>query len=1134
MNASYTFLPWLRRGVANTITSADGADTGSVRATTHVDLRLTATPVGGGGAIVQDVGQDVALYGPGDIVGIDSRAVVRTEPRDWVTNFEPNYLAAIDFCDEDFPWRYTPAAPGGPDPVGGANLRLRPWIMLVVLKETEFADGKDLTGKPLPYITVADPSVLPVAADLWAWAHVHFNQRLAADANEVVSTDINAVLTRAQAAIDADPDIAYSRIVCPRRLEANTPYHAFVIPVFESGRLAGLGLSPQDAPLATYSAWTAYEGQKDPANFPIYYRWYFRTGSVGDFEYLVDMLSPKPVDSTVGVRDMDVQYPGSGLPGIDTAELQGVLRLGGVLRVPDADLTPAQLDQRREFDQWDQPGYPQVFERKLADFINLADDYSRADASSANAEVQLGEGDPDPLITPPLYGRWHSLTQRLLVDAGGNAVPNTGNWVHRLNLDPLYRVPAGLGAQVVEKNAESYMNAAWEQVGDVLAANAKIRRLHLARALSGRWYDAHLVPLAKIVPESAYLLTGPVSKKILVAGRTIAYTQTRSLLGSTLTSTALRRVTRSGSRLIRALPFTAEVTRLNLLTRVGDGAVAAAVAKQVPANLPTTAQARAAAATAIDIPVPGSGVPSGIVSLLQQFPGAAYFVGAGALVIALLLALLLPSIGLVLGVAVAGIGATLYLQIQRWQAAIAQKAAATATATATKAAVVSALDSATQTSAAVSSLPQSSNFVLSEPGSNVSNTSGGPDSVVATRFKSALQDSFNLLQVSAAADVSAPRLQFAVSDFATAAVAAINPDTTIVKRGFASISIPAWARPGPAEADSEVMAYPRIDLPMYRPLQDLSIELFLPNINRVAPNSITLIETNRKFLEAYMVGLNHEFARKLLWREFPTDQRGSYFRQFWDPAPYFDTANLDSAALREKLYDIPPIHLWSLDSQLGQHPNRQPTGGAGEDIVLVIRGELLKKYPTAVVYAQRAQWQMKPDGSIDATKPRQLVALTDAEAQVPPPAKVRTPLYEAKADPDIYFFGFDLTGEEVRGGTGAKPQDDPGWFFVLKERPGEPRFGLELTRNGKPSTFDQLTWNDAIPGGAAGQSLPANALANIALAASQGDVDQQQQHAEDLLVSTATVSSARWAYLLFRAPVMVAVHGARLLGSGAD
>ena len=57
--------------------------------------------------------QDIALYGPGDILGIDGRAVIRTEPRAGVTNFESNYLAAVDFYDEDFPWRYTPVPPRG-------------------------------------------------------------------------------------------------------------------------------------------------------------------------------------------------------------------------------------------------------------------------------------------------------------------------------------------------------------------------------------------------------------------------------------------------------------------------------------------------------------------------------------------------------------------------------------------------------------------------------------------------------------------------------------------------------------------------------------------------------------------------------------------------------------------------------------------------------------------------------------------------------------------------------------------------------------------------------------------------------------------------------------------------------------
>jgi hypothetical protein len=1108
MIASYTFLPWLRSGVANTITAADGADTGSPRATIRVNLRLSATPIGGGAALVQDIGQDVALYGPGDVIGIESRAVVRTEPQDWVTNFEPNYLAAIEFYDEDFPWRYTPAAPDTPDPAGSAALRLRPWIALVVLKESEFQDGKDLTGKPLPYVTVPDRGMFPAAAELWAWAHVHFNRALSVAPAQPVSTDMGAVLAQAQAAIAADPDVAYSRILCPRRLEPNTPYHAFLIPVFEAGRLAGLGHPPEGAPLATASAWAAYANQHEPDSFPVYYRWYFRTGALGDFEYLVGMLKPQTVDATVGVRDMDVRYPGSGVAGINDSALKGVLSLGGAFRVPDADLTPAQLDERNKFAHWDQQPpqhYPHPFESRLAGFINLADDYQRSDAKSAN----------DPLITPPLYGRWHALTQRLLVDSSGNAVPNDTNWVHRLNLDPLYRVPAGFGAQVVEQNAEAYMNAAWEQVGDVLAANAKIRRLHLAAAVSARWYDSHFKPLFAAAAERAYTLVAPVVRRVTVNRSTIAFAQSRSVLGSTMTGAALRRVLRPHGRFMRSLTFTPAITRLNLLERVNSAEVAAAPPKTAPQKLPTLAQAAAAAVTAAAPPV-------AIASLLG-IGWVPYAILGVSILIALLLAVLLRPVGVALALVVAAASVYLYLQVKRWNAI---------TAVTPVTPVTTAIDPATQTPQAVGQLPKSPNFVLSVPGSGVVPSVGSQDSPTAARFKDALRDSFSLLRTSAAVGVTVPRAPIDISAFAMATVKAINPNVAILARGFASIALPSWAKSQPRGSYAEVMAYPKIDLPMYRPLKDLSIELFLPNINRIAPNSITLIETNRKFLEAYMVGLNHEFARKLLWREYPTDQRGSYFRQFWDPTPYFDPANLDSQALREKLYDIPPLHLWDKASQLGQHSNQQPTGDGGEDVVLVIRGELLKKYPTAVIYAHKAQWQTKPDGSIDPGQPRQLATLSAGEEESPPAEKVRTPLYEAKADPDIYFFGFSLTAAQARGGPGTNPQDDPGWFFVLKERPGEPRFGLEVTRNGKPQTFDELTWTDAMPGGAAGQLLGANMLANMALSTAQGDADQQQQHAEDQLVAAASVSAARWAYLLFRAPAMVAVHAAQMLRSG--
>ncbi len=62
-----------------------------VRAQVNVQLELR----GEGGSAPQNVAvnRPVALFGPGDIVGIERRAIVRTEPRNWITNFEPNYLA---------------------------------------------------------------------------------------------------------------------------------------------------------------------------------------------------------------------------------------------------------------------------------------------------------------------------------------------------------------------------------------------------------------------------------------------------------------------------------------------------------------------------------------------------------------------------------------------------------------------------------------------------------------------------------------------------------------------------------------------------------------------------------------------------------------------------------------------------------------------------------------------------------------------------------------------------------------------------------------------------------------------------------------------------------------------------------
>jgi hypothetical protein len=1099
---TYAFLPWLRQGLANAITASPAAGT---RASIHVEVDVDGTPINGGAPLTQPATQDIALYGPGEILGFEPSAVIRTEPRAGVANFESNYLPAVDFYDEDFPWRYTPAPPAG--------LKLTPWIALIALKQSEFTEGKNIANRPLSFITLSSLGSLPNADELWAWAHVHFNQGLSPNpSTELVSTDMSAVLPRVQTVLDSNPDLAYSRLLCPRLLDADTGYDAFVVPAFETGRLAGLGHDPTKAPSALASAWAPYANQQEPVNFPYYYRWKFTTGDRGDFRYLVGLLKAQPVDPTVGTRDFDAQDPGSNLPGFSKPELNGVLRLGGALEVPDTDLKPKEKVTRDAYEKWDDP-YPNAFEKSLAKFINLPDDYAAKTPAAANAASAItpsGSGisqpvvpdissDPDPLITSPLYGRWHALTERVLFNRDGTTAANSTNWVHRLNLDPRFRIPANYGVEVVEDNAEAYMNYAWLQIGDVLQANQNLRRLHFATAASVRLYTRHVIP-ASSDPARVLSLTAPVSSRVLFSGATVASlrasTTAPTLVPPVLTSTVFRRVLRPGGRLMRSLPFTATATRTNLIQRINAGAVSAAPPKTVPTGAVTINQIANA--------VQPTGATSAVLGWLKKFPWLHWIVLGAAVLLAILLFFVLgPIAGAVAALAILGGGIVLFRVLRAWS---------------NREQVFQAVSESGQTPNSVASYPTSSNFVLSTPGSSFVPTLGGADSPTAVRFNTALEQSFRLNEAANSAAQRPAPVAINMKAVADTVLTAINPKTTILRRGLSMIALPAWIVAEIGEDFNEVMAYPKIDLPMYKPLEDRSVERLLPNINKIPRNSITLMETNQRFIEAYMVGLNHEFARKLLWREYPTDQRGSYFRQFWSVGDTIDSEGLSEDKLKEKLYDIPEIHRWDPTSPLGNHNNRAAPGElAKPQAVLIIRGELLKKYPNTVIFAQHA----KMSGNL-----REPDWLTAEEEKNPPQSKTRSPLYQARPQDDLFFFGFDLSIDDVKG-TGG----DPGWYFVLQERPGEARFGLEVAPITPFETFDDLSWNYATPGINPGQFLSAGSLANVGFTEPSvvTDPPKHDQWKDDNRVDPADVSSARWAYLLLRQPVMVAVHADEML-----
>jgi hypothetical protein len=1150
--STYSFLPWMRQGLAGQITSADNDTTVIDRATVGVHLRVTGEASSGDPFTPAPVSKNIQLYGPGDVIGIDPRAIVRTDPRDWITNAEPNYFAHIEFYDEDLPWRYTPAAPTAD------GLRLRPWIALVVLEETEeFKDSTSNAQRPLPAIEVLDPDALPPASELWAWAHVHVNASLSPADGKLVDGDAEAVASRLASAVASNHDIAYSRLICPRRLEANTRYHAFVVPTFETGRLAGLGLDPAGAQHATFSAWADYAGKPAGSTVPYYHRWYFRTGDQGDFEYLVRILEPRTLDARVGVRDVDLRHPGSGIRGVVDPALGGILKLGGALRVPDEALSADEIATRHRFEEWDQSPpaavpYPQPFQSDMGAFVNLPDDYAVRPADQSNADSGLGldlVGDPDPLITSPLYGRWHSLTQRLLLDRDGHSLDPDDNWVHELNLDPRHRLAAGFGTRVLQANQERYMDAAWGQIGDVIEANRRIRLAQLAKLVAQSWWFAQLTPDLQTRPERLLRLTAPTHRHVLLrdaqvtmmtphqvapgvgapssGAATVRHRLSTSLASTTLLSAPMRRITRPGARLARKLPFGGGATLGNLLERVDAGDVSAAPPKVTPPGVVTTDDV----ADTVDVPslptwVPGF-IAGRLLDLLRRWRWLPNLFIALAVVLAVVGMVLVVAggvAGTAVGAALVLVGVVLFAigwALRRIEAALDRG---------------DSVRPGGLTVDAIDRLPDAPGFELVEPGTDPPAAPAGSsgDSPTAIRLKDALRDWARLYGASERVGVEPVPAQFGrigLVSLAQGTASAVEPAVTVPRRILGAIDLPRRVVENMVEDFGEVMAYPRIDNPMYEPLRDLSDEYLLPNLNLIPPNTIALLETNQPFIEAYMVGLNHEMARELLWREYPTDQRGTPFRQFWDVSGARPEPGLTAEQATESLLDIPELHRWPRTSGLGDHDHREVPGDNEQEAVLVIRGELLKKYPTAIIYAHKARWE-PDDGVAHPTNERRLVELTAVEEADPPDGIVKTPLYEARVAPDITFFGFDLTVTEAKGGDGSDPDHDAGWFFCIKERPGEPRFGfdIEAESSDPPETVNDIAWPTI--GTAEGAFVAAGALSPFSLdpVLEPDDDEKLEQRADDIAVlAAAPTSAARWAYLTFQSPVLVAVHAAEML-----
>jgi hypothetical protein len=433
-NATYRFVSWVRQGMAAAITKTDDLKS-SLPAKVDVIVSVAVTGQNEQGAIQQTATQWSKLYGPGDVIGLDSRQVIRTEPKHRTADFEPNFCPVVEFDRPDLPWLFTPAA------AVNTTAPLRPWLCLVVVRKQPGVTLTTNANAPLPVLRIDSPAnpaqELPDLSESWAWAHTQIAGQFSSP-------------TELETLLEAHPELTIARLICPRKLEPQTSYYACVVPTFDAGRQAGLGQTPTASTLNP--AWTATT--LAPFDLPVYYHWEFTTGAGGSFEALARRLTPRKLPQ-VGFRQLDATAPGGGLPAATTTVM---LQMEGALMSNDA-APVAWTEAQRKF-----------FQDNLRPLLNQT-------ATAAS-----------DLLAPPVYGGIHASQTTV------PAADPPQNWLAQLNLDPRYRAAAGLGTRVVQQNQEQLMASAWAQAGDVNGANRTLRLGQLAREIGSRLLRRHFNP----------------------------------------------------------------------------------------------------------------------------------------------------------------------------------------------------------------------------------------------------------------------------------------------------------------------------------------------------------------------------------------------------------------------------------------------------------------------------------------------------------------------------------------------------------------------------------------------------------------------------------------------------------------
>lgn len=974
--------------------------------------------------------QPASFYGPGDVTGIDPQVFVRMDPHPGATDFEPNYFPTLELGIPDLPWLLTPQA---------SREQLQPWLVLVTVPWT---DDIRRVGPHLPQIKV-DVNELPKLSESYAWAHVQRSWAPVLPSNgkvtgKMLSDDLS---TQSQTYI--------ARLISPRRLKPAIRYLACLVPAFKAGVEAGLGWptgrsstpvvdSATNAPLP---AWTSTE--TEPVILPLYHYWEFTTSAAGDFETLAAKLESRMLPASLGRREMTVS---------NTTLMR---EPGGAVLYSGSSSTPEFQD------------FPRATEGALRPLVVEEQGWNTAtqqrvqgilDDLMHDGGVQLDV----PVFGLPRYGQFYR--------SPSSFTP----WVDELNRDPRNRVATHFGTLVVQRNQEALMASAWTQLGEFRRnKHGVLRFAQLGLAVSSAMF-ARRIAAASVSPDAFLHLTSAAHARVRVPESVNKSERTvhSHILSSYLPNASLRPAFRRlllgpiGSRATRGRPdvFKGLISRLNRdldaapngIVTSADGATRRPPAGTVPFNTVYNRvgypandyqQVRPAlveSAPGFEKPSSGMGIRPNMP--IDGFPTKDNTPDGGDPPI-------IPKIGIWRQTfnrefKAAAIAHQAYLTTEfNVPEAVTQPPLMTSGATELTSALALFVESIkpqfNPAKTTISDRPGSD-----RPGTFHTKFFGGP----------------------------APRIQRPTQPQGLAGAPPTSPTTGPSCSGSVDVSL------------TKVMhVTPTFPQPMFDPLRELSQDLVLPGLSAVPENTVALLVPNYRFIEAFMLGANYEMAREMVWRDYPVNRSGTFFRNFW--------------SLEQGANPLPCITDWH--DCLGYN-----APGTGPQLVLLIRGDLLKRYPDAVIYAAKAVPNTQSTSSTDPP--------------FVPGSDERYPLFRVSLLPDITLIGFPLTVGEARG---SKTAAQPGWFFVIQQNATAPRFGLEETpppiKNcsaEKVFSWAELSWQ-----------YPAIASAGPYLSSS---LDVNVLNAQDLQWKNS--NSGQMAAILFRRPYRLAIHASTLLKPGSS